>query len=169
MSLPDSSQTTSEPVGRHRFEDGHPVCVRCGGSRSGALLGLESPFPSECRTYARTFRYWLASRRRDAIGLRMALQRAHALDGDAMTRPSVPRQTTVAVEGGEGHPSAFASLGGYTGPCAVTSPKWAYTYEQDGRWFATCRRCRMLRELGDREAAVEFMRRLRRFEESCRG
>jgi hypothetical protein len=87
-----------------------------------------------------------------------------------MPDPSAGSRETVAVEGGEGSiPSAFASLGGYTGPCAVTSPKWAYTYEQDGRWFATCRRCRMLRELGDREAAVEFMRRLRRFEESCRG
>jgi hypothetical protein len=75
----DPRQTTVEQIGRHRFEDGVPVCERCGASRSGALLGLESPFPGECRSYALTFRCWRVSRRRDATGLRLALSRARSI------------------------------------------------------------------------------------------
>jgi hypothetical protein len=41
----------------------YSVCPRCGASRSGAALELESPFPGRCVPYATTYRRWCAGGR----------------------------------------------------------------------------------------------------------
>jgi hypothetical protein len=67
----------TDPLAKHRFSDipeavAFTVCPRCGASRSGAALGLESPFPNRCVPYATSYRVWKARGRRlrDLIGLK---------------------------------------------------------------------------------------------------
>jgi hypothetical protein len=64
----DNTRAGHMSIATHHFSAdesavAYTVCPRCGASRSGAALELESPFPGRCVPYATTYRRWCAGGR----------------------------------------------------------------------------------------------------------